>query len=379
MIYNSSILSIYRYLNIIAGRLKTHGVDIMEFNLIFAEGHSYHLGYNPYDEVEKLLVEKNGVYYSFKKSCNHDYQIFNVSVVKLPEEIPAEYDTRDHAYHRWCQHGGIVNLNLLLYKILDDDEFLSASKAKERQLYREKSLAKQIAENSICSLEYLNSLGLSEEEMISAKAWREKVMSEALNGIPLHKYKFIFEEMVDICKEKAIVVCHKEAYYSHPGDYIIRNNDIIDPESYNGTLPLRVSDQYRPTSFRVLNISKELEVAKDKFYLGSYYTQGYPVDVYKSLEDGIYCHSNIYTSWNNSQVWGKSLDRGLKVPRFCIETGSEDIFEEDNAAMMEEKRIKRDYFLNTMKAAQNTFEISWADAKFLLDELGSVTGLATPS
>lgn len=231
------------------------------------------------------------------------------------------------------------------------------------------------------SEEYISSLELSEEEIAIAKAWREKILLEQdfQFGRNLKQVNKFFVNLGKIAKGEAIVVCHKQSYYSKPGDYIINNCDVIDPESYRGTMPIVVYDNYRPVSFEVLQLSKEIVIAPDKSYLGSYYAEGgdYPVDVYKSLENGFYCHSNFYTAWNNSQVWGKSLDRELKVPRIFIKTGSEELFEEDNRAIEEEKRVKRDYFLGVMKAAQYAFGVSWAGAKSLLDEVGSVKGLAT--
>lgn len=237
----------------------------------------------------------------------------------------------------------------------------------------------EIQKEFLYSEEYIYSLDLSEEEIIIAKAWREKILSEQdfQFGRNLQQVNKFFVNLGKIAKGETIVVCHKQSYYSRPEDYIISNCDVTDPESYRGTMPLVAYDNYRPVSFEVLQLSKEVEIAPDKVYLGSYYSEGYPVDVYKSLEDGIYCHSNFYTSWNNSQVWGKSLDRGLKVPRFFIENGSEELFEEDNRAIEEEKRVKREYFLGVMKAAQYAFGISWDGAKSLLDEIGTVKGLAT--
>lgn len=350
----------------------------MKFNLIYSEGHSYHGGTNPYDQKEIIVVEKDGNVFEFSVACNYTYESFTAKAVELEKiQIPEKYDTRDRSYHRWCQHGGTVNLKLSKYKILDNNEFLLAAKAEEIRIAREESLAKQISADFMYSQEYISSLGLNKEEFSIAKAWREKIMVEAMNGVALYRYKTIFEKIVEICKEQAVVTCHKQSYYSRPGDYIISNSDVIDSNSYRGTLPLIEFDQYRPTSFEVYNISKEVEVAPDKCYLGSYNSQGYPVDVYKSLEEGLYCHSNIYTSWNNSQVWGKFLDRGLKVPRFYIEDGSEEPFAEDNLFIQEEKRVKREYFLNIMKAAQYAFGVSWAGAKSLLDEVGTVQRLAT--
>lgn len=85
----------------------------------------------------------------------------------------------------------------------------------------------------------------------------------------------------------------------------------------------------------------------------------------------------MYTAWWNSQEWSKSLDRALKVPRFFIETGSEEPFKEDNDIMEHEKVVKKDFFLDTMKMAQYAFSVNWAGAKSLLEKAGTVRGLAS--
>lgn len=172
----------------------------------------------------------------------------------MPREIPAVYEIREDSSCKWCRHGGKVNIELSKYNILDNNEFLLSAKAEEIFIIREIYLGKQIEENYIYSEEYIFSLGLNQEELTFAKAWREKIMAEAMMGIPLSKYSAIFEKLADTCKEKAVVVCHSVEQYVKNLDYIINNRDVVSSDYRIKVFPLLFPNHFSPISFEVYTL-----------------------------------------------------------------------------------------------------------------------------
>ncbi|MEG1059609.1 MAG: hypothetical protein RSE57_05500, partial [Clostridia bacterium] len=111
-----------------------------------------------------------------------------------------------------------------------------------------------------------------------------------------------------------------------------------------------------------------------RFYCGSVYRQGYPVDVYR--KGTTFTVKGCYSlSWD-SQAWFKSLDPGLmKCPRFELTSGLEGQFVADNVIVYNEKITKRNYFLEVMKSVQLAFNVSWKGASDMLAQAGTVTVL----
>ncbi len=352
----------------------------MDFNLVYAQGQSYYEPNNPYHEIEKLLVEKNGVYYNFEKECNWHHEKFTVEVVKMPEKIPAVYEIRENSYYKWCRHGGKVNIKLSKYNILDNNEFLLSAKAEEIFIIREIYLGKQIEENYIYSEEYIFSLGLNQEELTFAKAWREKIMVEAMMGIPLSKYSAIFEKMANICKEKAVVVCHSVMQYVKNLDYIINNRDVVSSDYHVKGFPLLFPNHFSPISFEVYNLSKEVEIEPGLVYIGSYNFGINIMVVVNELGKGFKIYhkpwaeviSYINTFYGDKYMMNKFF---IKNNEFFIETGCELIFDKQNLNFLEEEH-KDVYLFNQIKDVKNVFDLTWNKIKELIEEIGIEKGLS---
>ncbi len=346
----------------------------MLFNLIYSEGNSCYYGSNSFDEKIRHVVENEGLYYEFRESQNYNGSYYLAESVECPTEISMDYDYHDENHHKWSKSGGKIELDLKKFLILDGNEFLLNLKKEEIRIHREKFLENKKFESENFSIDYLKSLGLDETDLSIAECWRNKVLQELIsNNNCINDYRAIFEKMADIINRKAIVVCHKKAYYdSPPQDYIVGNLEVFfDIES-----KLIEPDSFNEISFEVFKISKSVEIGFGNFYIGSYYTDsGYVVDVYWNSKF-FSIKSNISVHKGNSLKWERSLDNSLKTPRFFIEDPAKDIFEIDNISAKESKSIRRKYYLEQMNAAQLAFGLNFYDAKSLLEEVGSVKNLA---
>lgn len=319
----------------------------MEFNLKHLKRTVYSEGTSKWKEILEMTVEKAGMFFCFEEKDDGKEKLFLVDESYLDDETDEEFlednadEMEEYVVRTSCFKDEKINIDLLKYEIdSGGDEYLSCFMKEEFCFLSNERYKEQILKDPIYSFDYICSLELVEEELLLAISLREKILEEVMSGIEIENYKEIFEKMFEICKEKAVIVCHKKSFFSDPKDYIISRKDIFAGfnDYCNGEKTLINNNEYQTVSFTIFQITKEVEVEENKFYLGSYFAEGgYPIDVYKTIEFTEYgerifefqIHVNFsgFASGKKEDFFGSiDLEKSLKGKRFFIENGSKNPF-----------------------------------------------------
>lgn len=121
---------------------------------------------------------------------------------------------------------------------------------------------------------------------------------------------------------------------------------------------------------------KKIKLKDGTSYLGSYWINGYSVDMMLN-KDGIpYIMRNLYENWANSQQYSSTIDLSLPVDRFEISNGEEGNFKEYNDKVRAEKLAKREFYREVIEEAKEQFGLSNKQVKILLKFAGTVSALS---
>lgn len=124
---------------------------------------------------------------------------------------------------------------------------------------------------------------------------------------------------------------------------------------------------------------KKIKLEDGTSYLGSYWKQGYSIDMMLNKEGIPYIERNVYESWANSQYYKGIIDTKLPVDRFDIDTGEEGSFKEYNDEVHQVREKREAYCRKVIRQARKQFNISEEQAKILLKFAGTanILSLAT--
>lgn len=332
------------FFKIRAGVPEIRGGYIVEFNLKQLKTTVYSDGTSKWKKIVEMIVEKSGMYFSFEERDNGKDKLYLADIDYSNGEIEEDCleDNEDEMDSYVIRTSSLkdekINIEVLKYEITSGgDEYITHFMKEEFCILSNKRYKEQVSKDPIYSFDYICSLELFEVDFLLAISLREKIMEEVMSGIEIENYREIFEKIYDICKGKAVIVCHKKSFFSDSKDYIISRKDIFANFNYycNGEKTLISNNEYQPISFTIFQLIKEVEVEENKYYVGSYFAEGgYPIDVYKTIrfnedeecifEFQIHVNFSGFASGKIEDFFGNiDLDKSLKGKRFFIENGSE--------------------------------------------------------
>lgn len=368
----------------------------MKAKLIYREGSSYFGGKNPYREDWKSVIEVDGKYYEIHNWGNYTSSGKTISAIAFnPENMPEEYERTEEStvlkgagtkYTLTHGNGQETEINLTGF----DTEYEGEKIPEElKEVYREeiRNLARKRIEETIKShpnLDYhaiVEEVELTEEQKQIVQSIIDKIEQEISEDkyLELTDYTPIIENLVSIAKGGSVIVTHKNASYSRPEDDLINLADINEGYVRFATSGLHWDHAWgeRDTKSDVFSLQGRRESFKDgTSYLGSYWKQGYSIDMMIDKDGKPYISRNVYENWANSQHYEGVLDVNLPVDRFDISTGEEGSFKEYNDEVHEKKSAKRDFYRGVMEQAKEQFGLSEKQAKILLDFAGTVSALS---
>lgn len=364
----------------------------MKAKLIYEEGSSYFGGINPYSENWYTVIEVEGKYYKIHEWGNHTNSGRTISSIEFdPKNIPEEYKRTEEstklkgAGTRYSLvHGNLQEIEIDLTNF---DEYDIPIELRETYIEEIKSLGRKRINEKIesdPSLDYhtiIESADLTAEQQEIALSVIKKIEEELMDDqyLELSNYRQIIENLVSIAKGESIIVTHKNAYYSRPEDELILVSDFKEDSD---SITLATSGEHcdyawgtRRTENDVFSLQgKKVNFKDGRSYLGSYWKQGYSIDM--MMDEGIpYIKRNVYENWRNSQEHEGIIDESLPVDRFDISTGEEGSFKEYNDEVHQKKSAKRNFYINVMEETKKQFGLSSKQVKQILDYAGAVTVL----
>lgn len=361
----------------------------MKAKLIYTEGSSYFGGKNPYGEEWESIIEANGEYYKIYTWGNYTNSGRTIDAIEFdPKNIPEEYDRveNNRIYSLKHKDGQEIEVDLTSF----DTEY-AGDKIPEnlRDVYRDelRSLAKKRIEKTIESypnLDYnaiVKKAELTEEQKENAQLIIDEIERELVqdNYLELADYTPIIENLVPLAKGESVIVTHKNSSYSRPEDRLLSLSKIKDGYGRFATSGLHWDHAWgnRDTKPDVFSLQGRKEIFKDgRSYLGSYWKEGYSIDMMQDQNGRTYIIRNIYENWANSQIFNGIIDVHLPVDRFDISTGEEGSFKEYNEQVHAKKLEKRNFYRGVMEQAKEQFGLSEEQANSLLDFAGTVSALS---
>lgn len=361
----------------------------MKAKFIYTKGSSYFGGKNPYGEYWESVIEVNGEYYEIYSWGNYTSSGTTITAIEFdPENIPEEYERVEDSRIYSLKHkdGQEIEVDLTTF----DTEYEGNNIPENlRDVYREeiRRLAKRRIEKTIEShpnLDYnaiVKKAELTEEQKENAQLIIDKIEQELAKDkyLELTDYTPIIENLVSIAKGESVIITHKNSSYSRPEDRLISLSDINEGYGRFATSGLHWDHAWgkRDTKPDVFSLQGRKEIFKDgRSYLGSYWKEGYSIDMMQDKNGKPYINRNIYESWANSQVFKSIIDENLPVDRFDISTGEEGNFKKYNDQVHKKKLEKRNFYRGVIEQAKEQFEVSEEQAKSLLNFAGTVSALS---
>lgn len=369
----------------------------MKARIMYTEGSSYFGGKNPYGENWRTVIEVDGKYYEIHDWRNHTNSEKTIKAIEFdPENMPEEYKkTEEDAklagagtnYSLTHGNGEEIEIDLTGF----DTEYYGEKIPEElREIYREelKSIVrKKIAESIKAdpSLDYhsiIENANLTDDERKNAESIINIIEEELTKDkyLDLSVYRPIIENIDSISRGDSVIVTHKNASYSRPEDTLILMEDLQkDDFTTFATSGLHLDYAWgqRATKPNVFSLQGRKEGLEDgTSYLGSYWKQGYSIDMMLDKEGKPFINRNVYVNWANDQQYEGILDVNLPVDRFDIDTGEEGSFKEYNDKVHQKKSAKKEFYKGVIEQAKQQFGLSEKQVKSLLDFAGTVSALS---
>lgn len=368
----------------------------MKAKLVYTVGSSYFGGKNSYGEDWKSVIEVDGKYYEIHNWGNYTDSGKTITAIEFnPENLPEEYErTEEDTVLRGAgtkytlTHGNDQEIEIDLTGF--DTEY-EGEKIPEglKEVYREeiRILTKKRIEETIKlnpNLDYHASVEeseLTDEQKENVQKIIEQIEKELTTDkyLQLTDYTSIIENLGSIAKGESVIVTHQNASYSRPEDDLINLSDINKGHVRFATSGVHWEHAWgqRDTKPDVFSLQGRRELFEDgTSYLGSYWKQGYSIDMMLDKYGKPYISRNVYENGANSQYYAGVVDVNLPVDRFDISTGVEGSFKEYNDKVHEKKSAKRNFYRGVMEQAKEQFGLSEKQAKILLDFAGTVSALS---
>lgn len=356
----------------------------MKAKLIYVECSETSFGYG--NQNKNSIVEIDGKYYKVNNYWNFQGSGRSITEIEIdPNNLPEEYSRMEYQQHYWLEHrnGEEFEIDLTSYKpdrLPKEFQDLAMKQIELKQKeQREKHIAKVNSEiESLACHKTIEEADLTDEQRNIAQKIIARIKQELIEdeNLQLKNYASIIEDIVPISKGESVIVTHKFASYSRPEDHLIPQADFLSDDG--PFFPLATTHEFgRDTKPYVLPLTgKSIKLKDGSSYLGSYWIQGYSIDLRIDEQGKPYINRNVYENWANNQHYESIVDVNLPVDRFDISTGEEGSFKDYNEQVREKKAAKKEFYIGVMKQAKEQFGLSEEQAKIILNFAGTVSALS---